>query len=201
MIHALLLAAAVGASPCGELLHHDAGGDYTDPEDRRNLAVVEAFHFTADVENLRRGVSDQLGADLAYTLEHYPNHHRALAAMVKLGLREKSSKPPGTRYPVECWFERALRFRPNDTVVRTLYASYLLTGGRNDAALDQLLEAARLDPANATIHYNLGLLFLKKKDYEQARFHAREAYKLGFPLPGLKHKLLEAKQWDEEVAD
>lgn len=196
VIAALLLAAAAGASPCAELQHHEAGGDYTDPDARQNLAVVETFHFTADVENLRHGVSDRLGADIGYTLEHYPNHHRALAAMVRLSLREKSPKPQGSRFPVECWFDRALRFRPADTVVRSLYGGYLLANGRTDDAIGQLLEAVRLEPDNATAHYNLGLLYLKKKDYEPSRDHAREAYRLGFPLPGLKNKLLEAKQWD-----
>ena len=46
-----------------------------------------------------------------------------------------------------------------------------------------------------TAHYNLGLLYVRKKDYDKARASADKAYGAGFPLPGLKNKLLEAGQW------
>ncbi|MES3020550.1 MAG: tetratricopeptide repeat protein [Pseudomonadota bacterium] len=196
MILAFVLAGAVGAS-CGPLVANDAGGDYTNAADSGKLAVVESFHFTAEVEALRRGVSDQLGGDIGYTLEHFPNHHRALAAMARLSQREKQPKPVGARYSVDCYFERAMRFAPADGAVRTIYGSYLLTMGRAEPALEQMREALRLDPANATTHYNLGLLLLKKKDFEQARKHAHEAYRRGFPLQGLKNKLVQAGQWRE----
>jgi Tfp pilus assembly protein PilF len=196
VIGALVLAAAIVSLDCGQLVRHAAGGDYTDAGDRKNLPVVEAYHFTADVENLRRGVSAKLGGDIAYTLEHFPNHHRALAAMAKLGLREKTRKAAGARYSVDCYFERALRFKADDAVVRAIYGSYLLAAGQADGALEQMLEAVRIDPSNATTQYNLGLLFVKRKDYQQARVHARQAYQLGFPLPGLRNQLIDARQWD-----
>jgi len=79
MITAIVLASAITAGGCGQLQHNEAGGDYTNPSDAQKLSVVEAFHFTADVEQLRRGISDKLGGDIGYTLEHFPNHHRALA--------------------------------------------------------------------------------------------------------------------------
>lgn len=196
MITAILLASAITAGGCGQLQHNEAGGDYTNPGDAQKLSVVEAFHFTADVEQLRRGISDKLGGDIGYTLEHFPNHHRALAAMARLGLRDKTAKPVAARYSIECYFDRALRFAPGDVVVRGIYGSYLLATGRPDDALEQMLETVRLDPSNATTHYNLGLLFVKKKDYPKARQHAREAYRLGFPLPGLKKQLVAARQWE-----
>ncbi|MYM89521.1 tetratricopeptide repeat protein [Rugamonas sp. FT82W] len=192
--------AAIARAPatgedCGSYVRHDPGGDYTNPADREGLTVVEQYHFTPEVERLVRGASGSLGADIGYTLEHFPNHHRALAAMSKLALRDKNRKPYGAHYSIDCYFDRALRFRPDDARVHALFGGYLLGLGQSDAALEQLKEAVRLEPGNATTHYNLGLLYFKRKDYEQARASARTAYGLGFPLPGLRNQLSAAGQW------
>jgi len=199
--HALLLvlmlaiASARAADDCPAYVKHDPGGDYTNPEDRQGLAVVENFHFTQNVERLVRGASGALGADISYTLEHFPNHHRALAAMSRLALRDKNRKPHGARYTIECFFDRALRYRPDDARVHALFGAYLLALGQTDAALEQLEHSARLEPENPTAHYNLGLLYVKKKDYDKARSSAQKAYGMGFPLPGLKNKLTAAGEW------
>lgn len=178
---------------CGEV----SGRDYTSAENKRVLGTVEEYHFTPDVEALRRGSTGAIGADLAYTLMMFPNHHRALAAMGKLAQRDKTLKPYGAKYSIECYFDRATRFRPNDSMVRMVYGNYLLKAGQTDKAAEQLQVAADLQPENPTINYNLGLLYLKKKDYEQAKTYAKKAYELGFPLPGLKNQLKEAGKWDE----
>ncbi|MBJ7310860.1 tetratricopeptide repeat protein [Rugamonas sp. CCM 8940] len=190
-------AAAPPAHDCGELVRHEPGGDYTNANDRQGLQLVEQFHFTPDVERLVRGSTDTIGGDIAYTLEHFPNHHRALAAMARLALRGKNSRPQGARYTIDCYFDRALRFKPDDAKVRSVFGGYLLAIGQAPAALDQLREAARLEPENATTHYNLGLLYLKQKDYAPARAAAERAYALGFPLLGLKNQLSAAGQWQE----
>lgn len=192
----LLLASTTAAgADCGVFIHHDAGGDYTNGTDREGLEVVEQYHFTPQVEQLISGKSGTLGDDIGYTLEHFPNHHRALAAMAKLGLRDKTEKPPGAKYTIECYFDRALRFAPTDAKVRSIFGGYLLALGQVDPALEQLRDAARLEPGNPTTHYNLGLLYLRKRDYVQSRTEAEQAYALGFPLPGLKNKLKAAGQW------
>jgi len=198
MLYASLVLATVSvhaAADCGGFTHHDQGGDYTNGTDREGLTVVEQFHFTPQVEQLIAGTSDTLGGDIGYTLEHFPNHHRALAAMAKLGLRDKTEKPQGAKYTIQCYFDRALRFAPSDAKVRSIFGGYLLALGQVDPALEQLREAARLEPGNATTHYNLGLLYLRKRDYIQSRSEAEQAYALGFPLPGLKNKLQAAGQW------
>ena len=203
--HLLLCAALLAASPaataadadCGAYVKHDPGGDYTNPTDREGLEVVEHYHFTPDVERLARGASSSLGADIGYVLDHFPNHHRALASMTRLALRDKNRKPYGARYTIDCYFDRALRFRPDDARVRSLFGSYLLALGQVDAALEQLQQAARLEPSNATAYYNLGLLYLKRKDYDQALANAHKAYGMGFPLAGLKNQLVAAGKWRE----
>ena len=59
-----------------------------------------------------------------------------------------------------------------------------------------LKTAIELEPDNATINYNLGLLYLKAKDYDKAAEYADKAYALGFPLPGLRNQLAAGAQRD-----
>ena len=51
---------------------------------------------------------------MAYTLNVFPNHHRALMALIKLAKKEKTNRPRDMGYTVECRFDRAERFAPND---------------------------------------------------------------------------------------
>jgi Tfp pilus assembly protein PilF len=104
----------------------------------------------------------------------------------------------GANYPVECYFERAIRFAPDDGVARATYGSYLFSLGKTDRALAMFRQAEVLQPENAAINYNLGLAYLKTKDYAQANTYAKKAYALGFPLPGLKNLLIEAGKWNDK---
>ncbi len=193
---------------CGEL-HGDHVGpyDYTNTHDRSQLSLVEGGHFTSNVRNLESGSTGSIGGDIRYTLRAFPNHYPALIALAKLRLRDKSAdRQLDQMYSVECFFDRAMRFRPKDVTVRMIYASYLHSlGGRQDDAMEQYQAAADLEPENATVNYNLGLMYLKEKDYEQAIVYAKIAYELDFPLPGLRNKLVKTGKWDgkldEEVRD
>jgi len=78
-----------------------------------------------------------------------------------------------------------------------VFGNYLLATGQDAAALEQLDAASRLAPDQATIQYNLGLMYVKKKEYDKASAHAQKAYALGFPLPGLRNKLKAAGKWRE----
>lgn len=186
---------------CGEL---DAPSQLG-PFDYRTVAkddldLVESEHFTSEIANLAEEGEAYLGAELSYTLVRFPNHYPALQAMVKLSLRENDVRPMNAKHSVECYFDRAMRFRPGDAVVRMLYAQYLLKlSGRSNDAIEQYQEAVRLQPENANINYNLGLLYLKQKNYEQSIIYAKKAYGLGFPLPGLRSKLQKAGKWDGKV--
>lgn len=196
MIEAILMVAVLAGPDCGQVKRYAVGGDYTSAKDRRNLALVEAFHFSPDIEALKRSAVKP-GEDIATTLAHYPNHHRALAAMAKLGQRDRAARVNGAAYTVDCYFERAIRFRPEDAKVRMVYSSHLLETGRADAALVQMREAVRIDPLDPAAHYNLGILLVMREQYDEAKVHARKAYQGGFPLPALKNKLREAGHWRE----
>jgi len=187
-------------SYCGELDNIGQFGpyDYTDPLNNTNLRLVESAHFTSNVKRLQSGnTSAFVGADIDYTLRSFPNHHPALIAMTKLSFKEKTSRPKGAKYSIECYFDRAIRFKPGDGIARMVYGNYLLQlDGRRDDAFEQYHEAVRIQPENANINYNLGLIYMKRKDYEQSIVYAKKAYELGFPLPGLRNKLMKTGKWD-----
>ena len=158
--------------------------------------IVERFHFTEQVATLRRGQSTfNIGADIAYTLRVFPNHPRALMSMASLAQREKKERPVGSEYTLSCWFERAIRFRPEDPAVRMAYGIALSKESKYPAALEQFLKAFELSPNNANIQYNLGLTYFELKDYGNALKHAKSAYQLGFPLLGLRNRLESVNEW------
>jgi len=197
----LLMGSLLYASPlCGEVANYGPGQygpfDYTNSgHKKKELRVVESFHFSKDVENLTAGMTGTIGSDISYTLNAFPNHHRALSAMSRLSIRDKQSKPTGAKYSALCYFDRAIRFKPGDAMVRSLYGSHLLELGKLDMALEQLNVALQIDPENPTFNYNLGLLYFERKDYKKAEDFARKAYSQGFPLLGLKNKLIKAGKW------
>lgn len=202
----LLLSALGGAmaqapeDSCGPLGNAFGPFDYRS-ERGNNLRIVESAHFPPHVEFLIRGHSTNLlGGDLDYTLRAFPNHHRALMSTMRLGLREKAPQLPGMRYPVECYFVRAVRFRPDDTTARMLYAMYLHRHGRLESARQELGQVAAQAGDNGFTHYNLGLLYLEIGDAERALQQAHKALALGFPRTELRDRLSAAGQWRDAPA-
>jgi tetratricopeptide (TPR) repeat protein len=106
-------------------------------------------------------------------------------------------QPSGAGYTVDCYFERAARFRPGDSTVRLLYGNYLAKIGRPREALIQMQAAEKLIIENANLHYNMGLVYMTLKDYDKALRHAHRAYQLGWQLPGLRNMLQRAGKWQE----
>jgi tetratricopeptide (TPR) repeat protein len=193
------VAAGAQSNYCGDLKNAFGPFDYRlRAENIDSFNLVESAHFTAEVENGVKGTSGAIGGDLDYTLRAIPNHHRALAAMARVGVRTKSLQIPGAKYPVECYFERAMRFQPNDGGVRAEMGNYLYALGKTDKAFSMFKDAAELSPENATVNYNLGLAYFQKKDYDNSLLYAKKAYALGFPLPGLKNKLAAAGKWNDK---
>jgi tetratricopeptide (TPR) repeat protein len=113
-----------------------------------------------------------------------------------LSQREKKAMPTGAGYTVECYFDRALRFKPDDPTVLMLHGIFLNQQGKLDDAIAQVERANELQPKDANINYNLGLLYFDKKNFAKSKEHANTAYELGFPLQGLKNKLIKVGQWE-----
>ncbi len=195
----LLAQGGPDTSGCGSL--DNAYGPFDYRSDKKKLGVVERFHFGPQVERLASGISGQVGADLDYTLRAFPNHHRALMSMKRLGAREKTTKARGAQYTVECYMIRAETFRPDDGMVKVIYGLFLSESGRTKEAVAKLEAARKLESRNANVHYNLGLAYFNLGQYDNALESAHRAYADGFPLPGLRDQLKRAGKWREATAE
>ena len=199
LLAGILYAAGVLAQDaCGPIAN--AYGPYDYWVNKAELPIVEVNHLTPEVENLIRGKSSSIGGDLEYTLRAFPNHPRALLAMVKLGVKEKTDKPRGSRYTVACFFDRAIRFRPNDGMVRMIHANYLSGQGRKQEAVKELEVAAESGVMTPNLQYNMGLAYFEVGNFEKSLEFAHQAYRNGFNLPGLKGKLVKAGKWRDAPA-
>lgn len=208
--NALLLCAAIAAaSPCAALAQVNACGivtsnpdghygpfDYRYEKDRR-LRIVDIHHFTPQVEALIRGVSGYIHSELNYVLKSSPNHHRALMALIRYAARLKTPWIKEMDHSVECWLNRAVRFAPDDTVVRALYARYLGTIDRKAEGIAILDAGLRYTEENALSAYNFGLIYLELGDAERALKQAHKAIESGYTAPPLADALKLIGKWRE----
>jgi tetratricopeptide (TPR) repeat protein len=161
------------------------------------LKLVHSRHFTDDIEQGIRGESGTLGGDLEYTLVHIPNHPRALNTALRLAPRNPRGILEGAKLPIECYFERAVRFYPDDSNAWLMYARFAYAKGRLGQALDMLQKAVEISPDDPAINYNIGLIYAKQKKFDEALPYAQKAYSMEFPLPALKQTLVKAGKWVE----
>lgn len=204
LIFATALSAANGVAAqegvCGSLSNFYGPFDYR--TDRRQLPIVEKHHFSTYIENLTNDPHDgsHFGAHLAYTLAAFPNHHRALASVSRYAVRTRSPQPPNLTYSVDCYYERALRFRPDDSVARLLFADHLIRTQRPQGAnahVDYVRDSVSDNPLT---HYNLGLLYVQLGRYDDALKQAHLAKALGMQRDGLKQQLMDKGRWAEPAA-
>lgn len=208
LVLALALAAAGGAHaqqraqhPCGSLANAYGPFDYRIYKDRIEVLRVDEHHFTPLVENLIKPMFQYFAADFDYTLRAVPNHHRALMSMARHSLKVKDVQPPGAGRTVDCYFDRAMRFTPDDMVVRMIYADYMLKlGNRRAEAVAMLDFVGRQAGENAFTHYNLGMLYFEAGENTKASRHAQEALNLGLARTELKDRIVAAGKWVEPPA-
>ncbi|MFG6416569.1 ABC transporter permease [Roseateles sp. DC23W] len=193
---ALQLAPALGQPehPCGSLENAYGPFDYR-RERGRLLEIVDRAHFNSDVRNLRRGQSGSLGGDIDYTLRASPNHHLALASIAELGIRSKQRHPQALKRSIDCYFDRAMRFQPDDHLVRMLYASFLQRMNFNADALVIVESIERMPNLVGMSHFNLGMLLMDLGETERALGHAWQALEMGWPRTDLKERLQKGGKW------
>lgn len=186
--------------PCG-IIYTQHVGPFDYRTQRDELKIVEDFHFTPKVEMLMAGQSGFIGGDIDYTLKASPNHHRALLALMRWTERQRSDKTTGQQFNAECYFDRAIRFKPDDTVVRALYAQFLHKRKRTADAMTQLQAGVEHAGENAFSHYNLGLVYLELGAHDRALTQAHKAASLGFPRTELKQQLVKLGKWQDPPAN
>ncbi len=202
--------AHAGELDCGPLKNFNDFGpfDYQDPSNRVPtpdhpmglVKRVENVHFTPEMRavNTKELSVERLTGEYEYTLRVFPNHPEALYAVSKLEKLAKGRLPQQRaniyvpKITAECFFDRAIRFRPDDPNVRFMHAMYLHDRKRLSEARQSYAEADRLGITIANFYYNYGLLLTDLKDYQSAREFAQKAYAGGFPLEGLRRRLTDA---------
>ncbi len=197
---------------CGNDLHNGFGPfDYrlyantqASKSDTSNpLYLVQRAHFRPEMEALiegGQGPKSAVSGEFDYTLRAFPNHHRALMALMRLADRERSEQPQKMRYQVDCYFERATAWRPDDVMVRLLFAKYLVDRKRAADARKQLGFASALAKDSPLTQHNVGMLYFDIQDYGPALEHAHKAMALGMERPALRERLVQAGRWQEPAA-
>jgi tetratricopeptide (TPR) repeat protein len=199
---ALLPRTAAAASACGGLANAFGPFDYRIALEAQR-STVERAHFTLGVETLVQAKSGPFGGDLDYTLRAFPNHPRALLTMSRLGLKMKVEKAVGANYPVDCYFDRAFRFAPDDPMPHLVFAIHLTSRNHKAEALEQLDIAAGLEKESTGFEfaYNMGLEYFQVGQYDKSLSYAQKAYERGAPFPGLRQKLQSVGKWTEAKAE
>lgn len=183
-------------SSCGPAINTYGPFDYRSANQQQR-SIVENAHFTRGVENLTGGGTGSIAKDIAYTLAVFPNHPRALLAMERLAVKEKRDPPAQVNLTVECWYERAIRWRGTDLVVRMMFADYLIRNKRTTHALAQLDFVSDRAGDNPFTHYNAGLLYLDSGESDKALRQAHRALALGMPRTELRDRLQVLGKWRE----
>ena len=187
-------------SSCGNpFVNHFGPYDYrTAPASTK--ALVENIHFTSGVATLTKPATTMFGLmaqDIGYTLQVFPNHPRALLTMERAGDRFRRDPPPGANFTVECWYLRAVRYRPDDTVARGLYAQFLGRRKRIPEAVRQLDQAAEIAKDNALSLFSIGLVLVELGLHDKALPLAHRVQAMGYPRQELINALKAAGRWSE----
>lgn len=187
-----------GASACGPIQREAGGyGPYDYRTQRSALEIVERFHFTPKVEALLGGQSATIGGDISYLMRTSPNHHRGLMAIMRFVERTRSPQPRDMQYSIDCYFDRAIRFTPDDVIVRMLFARHLGSIKNLAAAKAQLEFATTLAGDNGLTHFNIGMTYFDLGFYDEALVRAHAAREHGFPRPELETRLREKGKWSD----
>jgi tetratricopeptide (TPR) repeat protein len=143
------------------------------------------------VQNARANKYQNAQGELDFILRYFPNHPQALLLMSEVCTKWKQP----TRCNADAYFQRALQINPDAADTYTIQGMYLQNTGRIDQAIDSYKMALERNPSSMNAHYNLGLAYANKKNFEEANKHAQEAYALGMTLPGLRNMLTKAGAW------
>lgn len=184
-------------SSCG------AASDWVRPKDFRLRGSTPQLRFSFEdgkVNHLDPAMSamDQGRYDsfairnIDFLLQRWPNHYLALQALMRF---ESGGGQTFPSKPAICYFEYARQFVPKDANIWILQGIYFHKKENPGEAEMAWRNALEIDATLADAHYNLGLLYFDQGKYQEARTHAGAAYGAGYPLRGLKNKLVRAGQW------
>jgi len=191
----VVLAAMTALSAAGQAPR--AGNDaarrdknYYDPAAAAIVRSVELNHLDRAISEIQEKRWPSARADLEFILNYVANHPQALALLVEVCLKMNEADCP------QPYFEKALRLFPETASTYSVYGAYLHRLGQVPKAIESYKRALFINPQSGQTHYNLGLAYFDTKEYDRANEEARRAYEMGIKLPGLRDKLIRAKQWN-----
>ena len=166
--------------------------DYYDPIDEHFFEMVESAHLANMEKRLKTNQGEVASwRDIEYVLNHIPNHPKALWYLIRFSREFKDYKPQDA----DVFFEKAIQWSPEEPNTRVLYGLHLQKYPKLKEVIEQYNIALKYDPNHVEAHYNLGLALLEAGDIDSAKLHAKKAYELGYPLPGLREKLKKLNAW------
>lgn len=204
------ISARADVMECGVLKNYQDIGpwDYADPSSNvptgadpmGHVKRVENVHFTPEMQllDLKRFSIERLTGEIHYTLRALPNHPVALMAISRLErmaggkLPQRGITPFTPKITADCFFDRAIRFRPRDKMVRMVHGMHLHQRGKLKEALAEYELAHSLGEDGPNLNYNLGLLYAELNDWDKAYDYGEKAQRGGFMLPGLRNRLEKA---------
>lgn len=132
--------------------------------------------------------------ELDFILRWIPNHPRALLLLSKLTTAFDRA------LEADKYFEEAIKFGPQYVGSYGVYGIHLYKSGRFKESIKKFNSALAINSESSEIHYNIGLTYFEIGDHKNANIHAQKAYKLEYPLPGLKNKLKSINKWDTSIS-
>lgn len=161
-------------------LHHHCAG----------IVLMERAMVEQNPTKRERLLRDALG-EHTFTLNRTSKGNPMHAEIAtKLGLTHRALKENKQALR---FFEMAIAEQPRTPGGYQGKAMLLRDQGRYSEARDTLIQGNKAtEEQSPELQYFIGLVLCDMKDYATAREHARLAYKLGYPLPGLRDKLARA---------
>ena len=108
----------------------------------------------------------------------------------------KVPRPANATYaPIECYFQKAIAFSPNDYRVMQLYSNYLTKKNHPKMAESVYKRALKINNAPLDINYALGILYVEMNELDKAVEQAKIVYDRGFKKTKLARKLKKVNRW------
>lgn len=175
--------------------------DYFDPANAWAVEDDNRNHCDRNVRTLKggaiHGTPSMLMPDIDFALRRFPNHPHCLLAVVKYQAKKGYPFFPGeAKFPTaECYVSNAQKRFPKNYFLWTLMGLHKYYNGQYEAAATNFEYVVQNEPNNMEAYYNLGLVRLAMKSYDESVVAAQKAYALGATLPGLRRKLQAAGAW------
>ena len=113
-----------------------------------------------------------------------------------LTIQSRALYVSGKKQPAIDALKQIIRRKPDLVDGYVVLGNFLYKEGKYAEAREVLQAGLEKVPTpTAEMHYFLGMIMLKQGSFDGARDHAQKAYKLGYPLPGLRNKLKAAGHW------